>query len=175
MAVRTLQLVTMGAVPLPLMKALEEPLSTHLGILASQSRAPQPTPGYAFNKDRNQYYCYALMRRLVPMLDGSLTLLLGITDVDLFIPDSPFVFGEADRESRVGVISTHRLQEGGDAEVLKRRLQLETLRQAGHLVGLSFCEETRCVMSLSSTPGELDRRNLALCNVCRSELAKLNR
>ncbi len=134
----------------------------------------QSTPAYAFNKDRKQYYCDAIMRRLVPLRSGQ-NLLLGVTDVDLFVPDSPFVFGEADRESKVAVVSAHRLREGGESELLKRRLQLETLRLSGHLIGLSFCEEPKCIMYLSATLADIDRKNLNLCNVCRNELAKLSR
>jgi len=174
MLTRTLQLVPTGAVQSLLLKALEEPLQAQLGLSVVYGKAQQSTPAYAFNKDRKQYYCDAIMRRLVPLRSGQ-NLLLGVTDVDLFVPDSPFVFGEADRESKVAVVSAHRLREGGESELLKRRLQLETLRLSGHLIGLSFCEEPKCIMYLSATLADIDRKNLNLCNVCRNELAKLSR
>jgi len=101
MLTRTLQLVTAGQVQAPLLKALEEPLQTHLGVVVTYTKAQPSTPTYAFNKDRKQYYCDAIMRRLVPLRTGQ-NLLIGVTDVDLFVPDAPFVFGEADRESKVG-------------------------------------------------------------------------
>ncbi len=169
MLTRTLQLVPTGAVQSLLLKALEEPLQAQLGLTVVYGKAQQSTPAYAFNKDRKQYYCDAIMRRLVPLRSGQ-NLLLGVTDVDLFVPDSPFVFGEADRESKVAVVSAHRLREGGESELLKRRLQLER-----HLIGLSFCEEPKCIMYLSATLADIDRKNLNLCNVCRNELAKLSR
>src|SRR5260370_7450615 len=103
------------------------------------------------------------------------SVVVGVSGVDLFVPDSPFVFGEADGESKVAVVSAHRLREGGESELLKRRLQLETLRLSGHLIGLSFCEEPKCIMYLSATLADIDRKNLNLCNVCRNELAKLSR
>ena len=174
MLTRTLQLVTAGQVQAALLKALEEPLQTQLGVVVTYTKAQPSTPTYAFNKDRKQYYCDAIMRRLVPLRTGQ-NLLIGVTDVDLFVPDSPFVFGEADRESKVGVVSSFRLQEGNDPEVLKRRLQLEALRLSGHLIGLSFCEEPRCMMYLPTTLADIYRKNLGMCNVCRNELAKLNR
>ena len=74
------------------------------------------------------------MRRLVPLLDPQ-GMVLGVTDVDLFVPDSPFVFGEADRESRVAILSVARLRQGADEVVLRRRVQIQGLHQAGHLVG----------------------------------------
>ncbi len=115
------------------------------------------------------------MRRLIPLLEGGGRLVLGICEVDLFVPESAFVFGEADRESRSAVLSTFRLRQGAEGETLKRRTQVEAVHQAGHLLGLSYCEDARCVMFLANTPSDCDRKGVALCNLCRNELAKLNR
>jgi archaemetzincin len=131
-------------------------------------------PDYAFNKDRGQYHCNAIMRRLVTLMEPG-QMVMGLTDVDLFVPDSPFVFGEADRESRSAVVSLARLRQGAEGEMLRRRLQGEVVHQAGHLLGLSYCEDPRCVMFFAQTPQDCDRKQLSLCNLCRNELAKLNR
>ncbi len=175
MSTRVLQLVVVGNTPLGLLKDLDEPLRAQLGAQPVPSRTQLQTPVYAFNKDRNQYHCNAIMRRLVPLLEAGQQGALGLLDVDLFVPDSPFVFGEADRESRIALVSTFRLRQGADAETLRRRLQVEGTHQAGHLLGLSYCEDARCVMFLAQTPQEVDRKGHALCNVCRNELAKLHR
>jgi archaemetzincin len=102
-------------------------------------------------------------------------MVMGLTDVDLFVPDSAFVFGEADRESRSAVVSLARLRQGAEGDMLRRRLQGEVVHQAGHLLGLSYCEDPRCVMFFAQTPQDCDRKQLSLCNLCRNELAKLNR
>ena len=136
------------------------------------SRAPLATPAYAFNKDRAQYHSNAVMRRLQGMIEADKHFVLGLLDVDLFVPDSPFVFGESDRESRVAVVSTFRLKHA-DPEVLRRRVQVEAVHEAGHLIGLSFCEDARCVMFLAQAPAEVDKKGLAPCNLCRNELVKL--
>ncbi|HVE84238.1 MAG TPA: non-proteolytic archaemetzincin-like protein [Myxococcales bacterium] len=175
MAVKSLHLVSVGPVPPGLLRELEEPLLTQVQVQATTSRATLQSPAYAFNKDRNQYHSNAIMRRLVPMLEG-FNFVIGVTAVDLFVPDSPFVFGEADREARVAVVSIARLKgstEGGD--VVKRRAQVETVHQAGHLLGLSYCDDPRCVMFFATSVSDCDRKGLALCNVCRNELQKLNR
>jgi archaemetzincin len=52
---------------------------------------------------------------------------------------------------------------------------VEAVHQAGHLVGLSYCDDPRCVMFMATNPSDCDRKNVSLCNVCRNELAKLNR
>lgn len=172
---RVLQLVAIGSTPLSLLKDLEEPLRSQLSISAVQARMQLQAPNYAFNKDRNQYHSNAIMRRLLPLLEPAQHFAMGVLDVDLFVPDSPFVFGEADREARIALVSSFRLRQAVDGDHLRRRLQTEAVHQAGHLLGLSYCEDPRCVMFLAQAPQDVDRKSLALCNLCRNELAKINR
>jgi archaemetzincin len=172
---KVILLISVGGPPPTLAKGLEEALSTHLGISAMVSKVALQRPDYAFNKDRAQYHCNAIMRRLVTLQEPGQSMVMGITDVDLFVPDSAFVFGEADRESHSAVVSTARLRAGADADQLRRRIQVEGVHQAGHLLGLSYCEDSRCVMFFAQTPLDCDRKQLGLCNPCRNELAKLNR
>jgi archaemetzincin len=172
---RVLLLVSVGSVSPSLVKELEEPLTTLLGLTVVGSKVALQRPDYAFNKDRGQYHCNAIMRRLVSLMEPSHTLVLGVTDVDLFVPDSAFVLGEADRESRGAVVSLARLRPGAHADQLRRRVQVEAVHQAGHLLGLSFCEDSRCAMYFAQTPQDCDRKQLGLCNPCRNELAKINR
>jgi len=174
MPTKSLQLVAVGTVPPGLLRELEEPLLTQLQVVATTSRAVLQAPTYAFNKDRNQYHSNAIMRRLVPMLEGH-HFVIGVTGVDLFVPDSAFVFGEADREAKVAVVSIARLKTGPEGDTLRRRAQVETIHQAGHLLGLSYCDDPRCVMFFATSVQDCDRKGLALCNVCRNELQKLNR
>jgi archaemetzincin len=171
---RVMQLAAIGSVPPALLRDLELPLTTQLGVTPVYSRVSLATPSYAYNKDRNQYHSNAIMRRLVPLLEPGQTI-LGVVDVDLFVPDSGFVFGEADRESRAAALSIARIRQGADEALLRRRVQVEGLHQAGHLVGLSYCEDGRCAMFLATTLQDVDRKQIALCHICRNELAKLNR
>src|SRR5687768_3323256 len=110
MASRVLQLVTVGNPPPSLIRDIEEPLRTQLEVTVVPAKVQLQSPTYAFNKDRNQYHCNAIMRRLAALLEPGQTAVLGLTEVDLFVPDSPFVFGESDRESKVGLFSTFRFQ-----------------------------------------------------------------
>lgn len=173
MTVKELQMVTIGNISAAFLKDLEEPINQILNTGVFMGKTQLTKPQYAFNKDRNQYHCNAIMRRLQTVKDPGATMVLGVTDVDLFVPDSQFVFGEADRESHAAVFSIFRLK--GDGESLKRRAQGEALHQAGHLVGLSYCEDVRCNMFFASSVADVDRRNLGLCNNCRNELNKLRR
>ena len=165
--------MSVGNPPQSLLNDIAEPLLSQLQIQVVPSRTPLQAPTYAFNKDRSQYHTNAVMRRLSTLLDAQNQFVLGLLDVDLFVPDSPFVFGEADREAHVALVSTFRLK--GTDEQLRRRVQVEAVHEAGHLLGLSFCEDARCVMFLAQSVAEVDKKALSPCNLCRNELAKLVR
>ncbi len=175
MSPRVLQMVSVGNPPPSLLREIEEPLKAQLNIAVVTSKLQLQTPTYAFNKDRQQYHSNAIMRRMVPLLDGSQQFALGVLDVDLFVPDSAFIIGEADREARIALVSIFRLRQGADGELLRRRFQTEAVQQAGHLLGLSYCEDTRCVMYPSQSVQDVDRKGMGLCNLCRNELAKIQR
>lgn len=174
MPARELQLIAVGNVPAAFLKELEIPIEQVLGVASYLGRALMPTPGFAFNKDRSQYHTTAIMRRILTLRETGTPLILGVTDVDLFVPDSPFVYGEADRESHVAIMSLNRLRaDQGDA--WKRRTFVEAVHQAGHLIGLSYCEDARCAMFLATTITDAERRQMHLCNNCRNELVKLRK
>jgi len=172
MSISKLQLVTVGDAAPAMLKELEAPLALHLQLPALPSKISLNTPNYAFNKDRKQYHSNAILRRLNALTEGELGV-LGLTDVDLFVPEAEHVFGEADREARSAVVSIYRLRQGASLDVLRQRLQREVLHQSGHLLGLSICEDTRCVMSVSTDPAELDRKHAGFCNLCKNELQRL--
>jgi archaemetzincin len=170
---KELQLVTVGSVALQFLVELEEPIFQVLGVESFPGKAQMAAPTFAFNKDRQQFHTTAIMRRLLTLREPGARLIMGVADVDLFQPDSNFVYGEADRESHVALMSVNRLKADGDA--WKRRAFVEGVHQAGHLVGLSYCEDARCAMYLATTITDADRRQLHLCNNCRNELTKLRR
>lgn len=170
---KELQLVAVGSVSAALLRELEAPIQQVLTIGTYLGKVNLGTPGYAFNKDRNQYHTTAIMRRLLTIRDPGALNIMGVTDGDLFTPDTPFVFGEADRDSHVSVLSLFRIK--GDTETARRRVAVEAVHLAGHLVGLSYCEDPRCIMSLATSLAEAERRQMQLCNNCRNELARIRR
>lgn len=171
---RVVLLLSVGDVPTSVLQSLVEPLKQALGVTAQLHKTSLAFPKYAFNKDRNQYHTNAVMKRLAPLIEPhSNQAILGVLDVDLFIPDSNFVFGEADRDAKVAVLSTFRMK--GSDEQTRRRLYVEAIHQSGHLLGLSYCEDARCVMAMSQTPADCDRKNVSLCALCRNEWARMNR
>ena len=90
---------------------------------------------------------------------------LGLTDVDLFIPILTFVFGEALLSGRAAVVSTARLS-GGSASP-SERLRKEALHEIGHTFGLVHCGNAGCVMGRSPGVPEIDAKGTRFCADCR--------
>ncbi len=167
-------LVSLGPVPRQLLVDVATALRDAFGPAAVLG-GTHDRPTYAFNKDRNQYHSTAILRRLSQARGEREAPVLGITEVDLFVPDAPFVFGEADRDARTAVVSFSRLALGpdgkpADPDRLKRRLQVEAVHELGHLLGLSHCQDMRCAMLLSHKASDSDRKGPGLCAACRAAL-----
>lgn len=126
-------------------------------------------PQYAFNKDRGQYHATAVLRRLASLAPARDAGVLGVADVDLFVPDADWVLGDADRQARAAVVSLSRLADPDRAR-LRRRAEVEGVHEAGHLLGLSHCPDWHCVMFLSRDPADTDRKGPGLCVNCRTAL-----
>ena len=97
---------------------------------------------------------------------------LGVTDVDLFIPVLTFVFGEAQLSGRAAVVSTARLGDApqipGMAARIARRLEKEAVHELGHTYGLLHCGDARCAMARSPSLRDVDAKSPALCRACRA-------
>jgi len=99
---------------------------------------------------------------------------LGMTDVDLFIPILTFVFGEAQLGGRAAVVSTARLSEPVpmDRRVLWERLAKEAVHELGHALGLTHCARPECAMSRSAGLRDVDRKGGRLCADCQTLLSQ---
>jgi len=144
-------------------EALQETLE-----IASRIAPSLDKPQYAFNKDRGQYHATSILRRL-SSLRGQAVPVVGIVDVDLFLPDAPYVIGDADRDAGAAIFSLSRLTHA-DPEKVRRRIQVETVHGAGHLLGLSHCSDFRCAMFFSRDAADADRKGPGLCASCRAAL-----
>jgi archaemetzincin len=163
----------LGAVARDLVAAAGSEVARVFGV-AAVAVPPQERPEYAFNVTRRQYHTSPILRRLGQLRGGEVPV-IGLTDVDLFIPDAPFVFGEADRQGSAALVSTARLRHGPDgkdvdAERLRRRVAVEAVHELGQLLGLAECSDSRCAMYPSHKPSDADRKGPGLCGACRTAL-----
>jgi archaemetzincin len=166
-------LVALGTVPRALIADVGVSLTAVYGAPVIAGPAQQQ-PEYAFNRERQQYHSTAILRRVAQVRSAREDVpVLGLTGVDLFVPEAPFVFGEADRGARAAVLSFSRLGHGAegrpaDREQLLRRTRVEALHQVGLLLGLPLCPDARCAMSASRKLSDLDRKAVGLCDACRA-------
>ena len=99
--------------------------------------------------------------------------LLGVTDLDLYVPGMNFVFGEAHLPGRTAIISTYRLKNHtsyGEAELLPVRVVKEGMHELGHTLGLAHCKDPLCVMYFSNSLVDTDRKREDYCEICSKKL-----
>ncbi len=159
-------IVALGAVQARLVHSAAEALK-ELSV-GARTGPSLDRPQYAFNKDRGQYHATSILRRLSSLRQGEAPV-VGILDGDLFLPDAPYVIGEADRDAGAAIFSLSRLSHA-DPDTVRRRAQVETIHAAGHLLGLSHCTDFRCAMFFSRDAADADRKGPGLCAGCRAAL-----
>jgi archaemetzincin len=102
-------LVTVGEVDQDIIKILKEDLNKIFGKQVWVGKET-PTPHTAFNKKRNQYLSTMILNALMNEKEFmACEKVLGIVDLDLYVSELNFVFGEASQ--RVAVISLTRLRQ----------------------------------------------------------------
>jgi archaemetzincin len=136
-----------------------------------------PLPPSAYDRARRQYYATSILRQLARVKPPDAERLLGVADVDFYVPELTFVFGEADAERGVAVFSLARLHpdssdQHGRALFLKRAAT-EAVHELGHTYGLDHCANSCCVMWFSNTLAETDRKGLAFCADHEAQLARI--
>jgi len=129
-------------------------------------------PASVFDKTRGQYLSTALLDLLARARRQEWQRLLGVADVDLYVPQLNFVFGEGDPHRGVAVFSLARLRSPDEA-LFHRRSATEAIHELGHAYGLAHCDNPRCVMWFSNTLTESDRKGVSFCYRHAAQLARL--
>jgi archaemetzincin len=131
------------------------------------------SPAYAFDRERLQYNVATILNRLESTPVKGVDKMVGVLNVDLFLPIFTHVFGEAKQKGNVALVSTFRLgnnpsdQSTPHALVLERTAKV-ALHEACHLYGLTHCENHRCLMHFSGDLKELDNTPFSFCRYCKA-------
>ena len=136
-----------------------------------------PEVDYAYDAGRGQCASTAVLETLARAIPADAAKLLAVTARDLFIPVLTFVFGQAQLNGRVGVVSLARLRQEfyglpPDPGVFLHRAAKEALHETGHLFGLVHCNDPACAMSLSTGVRQIDRKEAAFCKPCAGRIRK---
>lgn len=131
-----------------------------------------PSPSH--NATRRQYHSTDLLARLQRFDPGEGQKILGVTEVDLFIPIFTFVFGEAQVGGSRALMSTHRLRQEfyglpEDRDLLFARAEKEVTHELGHAFGLPHCRSFDCVMRFSNSVEEVDLKGSNFCQLCDTQ------
>jgi archaemetzincin len=164
--------VPVGDAPVEDVAALSPILRESFGcevVIASTVRLPDG----AWNPARRQYLSTSLLDALARAKRPGWERLLGVADVDLYVPELNFVFGEGDSSRGVGVLSLARLR--GPAALFRKRAATEAVHELGHTYGLTHCDDPHCVMWFSNTLAETDRKGTRFCPRHAARLAAARR
>ncbi|HEV8595633.1 MAG TPA: archaemetzincin family Zn-dependent metalloprotease [Thermoplasmata archaeon] len=159
------ELLPLGAVPRDVIRRLADRLAAY-GVVGERLEGIGLPPD-ASVKATEQYDADGILARLAAHPHDST--LLAVTDADLASGRFNFVFGLADSEERVAVVSTYRLGREGDS-LLEERLVKEALHEVGHTLGLSHCVNTGCVMQFSSSLADTDAKGHRFCERCSGRI-----
>jgi len=119
-------------------------------------------PVSAYEPARRQTLSTVILDALAAAKRPGWERLLGVADVDLYVPDLNFVFGEADSRRGVAVFSLARLH-ARDESLFRKRAATEAIHELGHTYGLAHCSDPGCVMWFSNSLSESDRKGTRFC------------
>lgn len=132
-----------------------------------------PIPSEAFNNARQQYRSDIILSRVHSYAekDKALDRVLGTVNVDIFVPELNFVFGEAECPGKAALISVLRLRpefygKAPNMDLFLERITKEAVHELGHALGLRHCSNPFCVMYFSNSIFETDRKQSLFCNKC---------
>jgi archaemetzincin len=131
---------------------------------------------FAYDARRQQYESLPVLERLSRSCPADAVKLLAVTERDLCLPVLTFVYGHAQLDGRVAIVSLARLRQEfygltPNPQLLRERAWKEALHETGHLFGLVHCPDRECTMTLSTGVRQIDAKRGALCAACAGKFA----
>ncbi len=131
----------------------------------------QSVPEGAYNAHRDQYSCYPILQFLGTAKPDRAVKIVGVVEVDLFIPILTYVFGEAELGGNAAVISSWRLAKGKDQQPVSsgqffERAAKIAVHEVAHTFRLAHCKESGCIMGSFPTLSHIDDMPIYFCRYC---------
>jgi len=152
------------------------------GSICSISAETLPIPKKAYNTSRRQYLSTIFLHSIKDYAAKNrdkikFNRILGITDVDLYVPGLNFIFGEAQLLGEAAIISLYRLKPEfygapSNWDLFVERAVKEATHEIGHTLGLRHCPNSTCVMHFSLHIGMTDRKRREFCEECRLKVQR---
>jgi archaemetzincin len=134
-------------------------------------------PDEAWSPERGQHLSTRLLALLEELRPDGAARILGVGDLDLFIPVLTFVFGEARLDGTAAVVGLRRLRPTfyglpADPALELERAVKETLHEIGHTFSLLHCRRPGCVMNASPSVEAVDLKTDRYCGDCERKLRR---
>jgi archaemetzincin len=152
-------------------------LSKHLPYIFSDLKIHLDLQSFYYD-ERNQYYSTQILSSILTHMPSDGKKIVGITNVDLFVPILTFLFGEAQLGGNGAIVSTYRLRNEfyglpRDNDLFYNRILKEILHELGHTIGLIHCKDYECVMNFSTYVENIDLKKIRYCKQCENKIANL--
>lgn len=126
----------------------------------------------SYNSSRKQYLAEKILEFIKRKFKDRV---FAICNVDIYAEGLNFIFGQAELNGKVGMISTYRLNPEFyglqfDEKLFFERIEKEAIHEVGHMLGLRHCSNKSCVMCFSNSIIEVDRKSKELCEKCKFKL-----
>jgi archaemetzincin len=167
---KTIGIIPFGKIPEIVSQIIAGNILAYLN-LSAEMIPPEENPVFAFDDKRLQYDAGTILMNLESSSLNSYEKVIGILDVDLFVPIFSYVFGEAKQGGKYALVSLFRLKKNPDgssivSSVFYERAAKVALHELGHLYNLFHCEDKRCLMHFSGGLEDLDETPLYFCRYC---------
>ena len=165
-----IKIVSVGQVQADVLEYLALVLSSSFGVRC-EVQDLQMDARRSYNLKRRQFDSNQILQQLIELRVGEACTVLGVTELDLFVPIFTFVFGLAQVGGEVALMSTCRLCQRfyglpEHNELFLLRCEKEAAHELGHAQGLAHCPSYECVMHFSNSIDQVDLKSATFCSSC---------
>jgi len=166
-------ILRIGSVDMDVVESIQRELCDKFpGTTCEILEHTMPVPQDVYNASRHQYHSTSILARIQDYVEKpQADRVLGVTEVDLYVPHLNFVFGEAQCPGRSAVISLFRLRpefygRSPNRNLFVERSVKEAVHEVGHTLGLGHCSNSACIMFFSNDIQMTDTKKLKFCEKC---------